>query len=330
MSLDGVSYTKSFDRIYVEREAAGYPLAVKILDRLDGSAVTYIDHYKDVFNRPRQSYNAQRHSRKLILAVNRGKLIHEGAPVCQDYDESRFYYTSNILGCPFDCEYCFLKGRYGTANIVIFVNTDDYLKEADRLGSSYLCVSFDTDLPAMESIASCCSLWADFARSHPDTNVEIRTKAVVNEFISLPNLIYAFTLSPEDIIKRYEHGTAGLGSRIDNIRRATDAGCRVRICIDPVIYCEGWESKYEGLIAALSENIDFDLIGDFGIGSFRISAEYIKAMRRCEPCSPVVQFSFETRDGYCVYPDGLPEKMVNYVRDKICEVNRNARIFCQY
>ena len=53
------------------------------------------------------------------------------------------------MNCIFDCEYCYLKGMYPSANIVVFVNLEDIFAEvAQKLEnhSLYLCVSHDTDL----------------------------------------------------------------------------------------------------------------------------------------------------------------------------------------
>ena len=330
MSSGGASFIQNFDRIYVEEEAYAYGLTADIISRFPQSAVTAVKHYKDFFNRAGQSYELQKNSRKLILAVNHGQLIYRGSPVCQNYEGGDFFYTSTVLNCPFDCDYCFLKGRYATANIVIFVNTQDYLNQAAKLNKCYLSVSFDTDLPALEPITGACSMWAGFAADHPETHVEIRTKTGGGSFKPVSNLIYAFTLSPDAVIREYEHGTAGLDTRIRGINRAVESGCTVRICIDPILYVDNWRSLYGELIERIISEVDVSRIRDFGIGAFRISADYIKAIRRCAPQSDAVQFPFEKREGYCVYPADISKTMVNYVRDRLREVKDDDRIFCQY
>ncbi len=330
MSSADVSFLRNFDRIYIEKDAVDYPLTSKILEHFKSAKLTYIRHYKDIFNRSRQSFEFQSHSRKIILAVNRGKLVYEGAPVCHNYGNDRFFYTSTVLNCPYDCEYCFLKGRYSTANIVIFVNVEDYIAKASELGECYLSVSFDTDLPAMDHITAISSVWAELAQEHPEITIEIRTKSAPKSFIALPNLVYAFTLSPQEIIDRFEHGTAGLEARLRSLRLALSKGCKVRVCVDPIIYIDNWKELYGRMIDRLIAECDVDKINDYGIGAFRISSEYIKAIRRAEAYSAAVQFPFENRDGYCEYPYELTKAMVDYVRDRIREVADDGKIFCQY
>ena len=57
-----------FSHIYVEKKVIDHPLTKSILARYGKSAVISIDHYKDVFNRRRQSYGLQKTSPSLILA----------------------------------------------------------------------------------------------------------------------------------------------------------------------------------------------------------------------------------------------------------------------
>ena len=122
MSSREGSFNKFLSHVYVERRALDNPHTTEILSRLRWSETIIIDHYKDIFNRGKQSYHQQSKSRSLILAVNDGELVYPGAPVCQAFGQKNFYYTASSMNCPFDCEYCFLKGMYSTANMVCFVN----------------------------------------------------------------------------------------------------------------------------------------------------------------------------------------------------------------
>ena len=59
------------------------------------------------------------------------------------------------MNCIYDCEYCYLKGMYQSAHLVIFVNLEDIFAEVKKIIAQhemYLCVSYDTDLLALEEI----------------------------------------------------------------------------------------------------------------------------------------------------------------------------------
>ena len=61
-----------YSHVYVEKGARAYPLTDAILSKLQGSVVIDIDHYKDVFDRPRQDIVFQKENPCLILAVRTG------------------------------------------------------------------------------------------------------------------------------------------------------------------------------------------------------------------------------------------------------------------
>ncbi len=330
MLNEGSSY-RNFSHIYVERQALEYPAAKEIIARFPDAQVIVISHYKDVFNRKKQDHRAQATSKKLILAVNKGTRIFEGSDMCQDHGHERFYYASNVMNCLFDCDYCFLKGMYPTANILMFVNFEDYAADVMRMledGPMYLSVSYETDLPAMNGIYDMTSLWCDLASQHPDLTLEIRTKSASRAGVPADNIIYSYTLSPEEIIKRYEHHTASLDARIKSVRNAYDSGCRVRLCFDPLMYVSDYASCYNTFMDKVLSEVDFDKVFDISVGSFRISKEYLKALRRSCPMSSATEFPFVNDNGYAVYPERIAAEMKDLVISRLCEVTDGRKIFC--
>ena len=120
----------------------------------------------------------------LILAKKEGQLIYDGSRECQNFGNEHFYYTSCMMNCLFDCEYCYLQGMYPSADVVIFMNIEDIFDEVDRLlyeHEVYLCVSYDTDLIALEAITGYCRRWIEYARGKQGLTIEIRTKASVQD-----------------------------------------------------------------------------------------------------------------------------------------------------
>lgn len=317
MSSNGVSFNKPFSHVYVEEKVKDHPVTLKILERLPDAVVIYITHYKDVFNRSRQNVTLQKKATSLILAENTGELVFKGSPMCQSFGEKNFYYTASSMNCPFDCEYCFLKGMYSTSNVVCFVNFEDYAKAVEALEDPYVCVSYDTDLLGLNSITGHADMWVQFAKEHPDVLIEMRTKAAPSDLTPLPNLIYAFTLSPEEIAKRFEPGVPSLDARLSSVAKAIESGCVVRLCFDPMIYVEGWEKYYSELMRKVLSAIDITKVRDVSCGTFRIASEYLKIMRRQMPDSEICWFPYENRDGYAKYPDELDQRMQKVIWDSL-------------
>lgn len=327
-------YNRVFSHIYVERQVLDYEVTQKILGKYSSSKVIIINHYKDVFNRAKQNYVIQNKAKSLILAKQTGGYLYDGAPVCQNFGNDYFYYTSCVMNCIYDCEYCYLKGMYPSGNMVLFVNLYDTFTEIKKylnLHPMYICVSYDTDLLAIEELTGYVAKWIDFVKQNKNLTIEIRTKSantgIWDKLDVCERVIYAFTLSPEAVIEEYEHKTPALLARLESIKRAQELGHPVRLCFDPMIYVEDWKSKYIQLLESVREHVDVEKLWDVSVGSFRVSQDYLKKMRKNDPGSAVVQFPYQNTDGVYHYPDALLEQMEGFMYQQLCGMISEDKIF---
>ena len=149
-----------FSHLYIEKEAYGYSLSKTILRKFSNSSIIDIKHYKDVFNRSGQDFQTQKKSMKLILAKKTPPFLYPVTDMVQGHHMPGFFYTTPMLNCLYNCEYCFLQGMYPSGNIVLFVNQDDFQKAVkvklnqNKLSKEGLTVSisYNTDLLAMENL----------------------------------------------------------------------------------------------------------------------------------------------------------------------------------
>lgn len=335
-------YQEHFQHIYVEEAILQSPDVERVLRKFPKAKVIPIKHYKDVFNRKKQGRLAQSRSRKLILAKKEGQRLYDGAVVCQVFSESHFCYTSLLMNCPFHCAYCYLQGMYPSSNLVMFLNLEDYFSDCRKWiaekGSLYLCISYDTDLLAMEGIYPYVEEFARFLNQENALRIEVRTKAggegLWRKMQKLPlssegrkRMIFAFTLSPEEIIEEAEEGSARLSSRIFAIQKALEEGYLVRLCFDPMIYHPRWKELYSDLLQEVFEKIPMEQIHDCSVGSFRISESYLKAMGKALPNSPHTQFPYENTGGYYHYPKELMEEMEGFLYSRLQEKLPKEKIF---
>ena len=335
-------YQEHFQHIYVEEALIQSPEAKGILQKFPKAKVIPIKHYKDVFNRKKQGRLPQSRSRKLILAKKEGQRLYDGAVVCQDFSESHFCYTSLLMNCPFHCAYCYLQGMYPSSNLVMFLNLEDYFSDCRKWiaekGSLYLCISYDSDLLAMEGVYPYVEEFARFLNQENALRIEVRTKAggegLWRKMQRLPlssdarkRMIFAFTLSPEEIIEEAEEGTARLSSRIFAIQKALEEGYLVRLCFDPMIYHPRWKELYSDLLQEVFQKIPMEQIHDCSLGSFRISESYLKATGKALPNSPHTQFPYENTGGYYHYPKELMEEMEGFLYSRLQEKLPKEKIF---
>lgn len=335
-------YQEHFQHIYVEEAILQSPDVERVLRKFPKAKVIPIKHYKDVFNRKKQGRLAQSRSRKLILAKKEGQRLYDGAVVCQDFSESHFCYTSLLMNCPFHCAYCYLQGMYPSSNLVMFLNLEDYFSDCKKWiaekGSLYLCISYDSDLLAMEGVYPYVEEFARFLNQENALRIEVRTKAggegLWRKMQKLPlssdarkRMIFAFTLSPEEIIEEAEEGSTRLSSRIFAIQKALEEGYLVRLCFDPMIYHPRWKELYGDLLQEVFEKIPMEQIHDCSVGSFRISESYLKAMGKALPNSPHTQFPYENTGGYYHYPKELMEEMEGFLYSRLQEKLPKEKIF---
>lgn len=333
---DRTIYQPFFSTVYAEHNVWNKEWQKKL-----SQTPIFIKHYKDIFNRSHQDFAAQKKAPSLILAKKTGTLIYKGAPVCQSFGNEHFYYTSCMMNCIYHCDYCYLQGMYPSGHVVVFVNLEDYFAELEALLKKhpvYLCVSYDTDLLALEHTFSFVSEWLSFAAEHPKLTLEIRTKsgnpAVFEALAKLyegkeylkKQIIFAWTVSPEGLCKTTEHGAASLALRLKALQAAKQAGFSVRLCFDPMIFHGGWKESYSTLVDNIFSTISADILYDVSIGVFRISAEYLKNMRKKRPDSAIVQYPYITEEGVSHY-GGLSEEMVHYLRNLLLNYLTADKIF---
>ena len=328
-------FNNRFSYIYIEKKILNNKNTLEILSKFKDVKIIEIDNYKEVFSSNNQDFHLQKLGQKLILASNKSNMIYEGAVVCESFENDNFYYTSSIINCIYDCEYCYLQGVYSSGNIVIFVDIEKVFEEVEelynKLKTLYLCVSYDTDLLAIENICGFSEKWYYFIENKKDLKIELRTKSGnIDKFLNLKpldNFIIAFTLSPENIALKNEKYTASFKNRVKAIKELQEKGWKVRICFDPLIYSDNFEKNYSEMIEYLFSEIDSEKIIDISIGVFRISKEYLKKMRNQNQNSEILYYPFECIDGVYTYSDKTKSYMINFIKEQFLKYININKIY---
>ena len=193
----------------------------------------------------------------------------------------------------------------------------------------------------MEDSTGYVKRWCEFTKSHKDLTIEIRTKCARTDLWKdiewCDRVIFAYTLSPEDIIKRYERGTPDLKQRIraiaagmESYSSATGNGSKkfpFRLCFDPMIYVRDWQDMYHDMWELVINGIDTAHVRDYSVGSFRISDSYLKNMRTRFQKSALVQYPYDVVNGYYQYPENIADEMESYMEMIILDSIPGAKVF---
>ena len=311
-----------FSYIYVEKRVLNDNYVKEILSKFPKAEVIEIMHYKDRFNPYYQSFRAQKQAQSLILAKKESPFIYGASELIQKQDIN-FFYTTPMLNCIYDCHYCFLQGMYPSSNLVLFVNFEDFFSEVERvykkLGSMFLSISYDTDILAVENLFGVAKIWADFVKNK-NIKLEFRTKAVnVDGFEYQENIVFAFSLSPDIVIEKYEKYTPKLDSRIKAVKKVINKGFRPVIVFDPIIKIPNYKKVYEEFIKKIFREIDYKKIESIVYGTFRMNSPQFKTIKK-ELLSDIYYYPYSVKSGIVEYDD--KEEIIGFIKSLLPDIKK--------
>ena len=188
----------------------------------------------------------QNQSEKKIKHIQKVKRPVIRACPCAIHNVSCSYVViSHILGCPYNCSYCFLHTFYGKDEIVIYDNHQDiidqlsnYLKSAQnplRVGTGQY-----SDSLALDKQTGFSRMLIDFFAKQDMHLLELKTKsAEVDHLLDLKHnkkTVFAWSVNPQKIVESDELGSVSLLERLSAAQKCTQAGYPVAFHFDPIIY----------------------------------------------------------------------------------------------
>jgi len=168
-------------------------------------------------------------------------------------------------------------------------------------GPLYLCPSYDTDLLALEGIVPYASRWIEFAGIRQGLRIELRTRSANYSAIAgltpVEQVILAWSLSPYEVVRRYERLAPSLKARLTAIKAALQDGWQVRLCFEPLIKIHNWQQVYREFLDEVFSIIPAEKVFDANIGVFRMSKEQFKRISRLRSDTDVFAFPTVCREG---------------------------------
>lgn len=181
-----------------------------------------------------------------------------------------FWNLKPFIGCPFECNYCFLQGTF-------FGNKRPRLKDFNKMTQTleeFLSWTDSIGIRVLFNVGELCDSlaipsWtehflekmAPLLERHSGNKLLFLSKAGANKIDQLldnPDLkrhiITSFSLNPPFVIATYEKKTAPLESRLQALKNLQKKGYEIRIRIDPIISVKNWEIYYSELVSAIFES----------------------------------------------------------------------------
>jgi spore photoproduct lyase len=270
---------RQIKRILLEKEAVGYGMTRRILARLPNVPVEVIPDREALkaSGRNRAAWLPEAKT-TLLLAVQKGPFWRP-CPGTKDYICCGYQVLQVTLNCPMDCTYCVLQGYINVPAITIFVNIEDLGNELEtrwaespervwRLGTG----EFGDSL-ALDDLTGLNAFLIPRLAGQRQAVLEIKSKwPYLDHLLSFgpnPQVIFAWSLNPPEIIPGEEKFAATLEMRLQAAGRAAAAGFRVAFHFDPLIYFPGWEEAYQQTVARLATAVPARAIAWISMGGLR-------------------------------------------------------------
>ncbi|HEY0514602.1 MAG TPA: DNA photolyase [Thermoanaerobaculia bacterium] len=311
--------------IYVEEDILGHPRALQIQGRFPDAEVVPCSRYGEIFNRRAQHFRLQKRRPSLILARKHRGFVQE-APAGFGIEGARSLVFSHMHNCIYDCRYCFLQGMYRSAHYVVFINYEDFqwaIEEKIRAGRGeplHFYSGYDCDSLALEPVTRFAASFVPFFARFPQALLELRTKSTqVKSLLDMeppPNVVVAFSFTPEEVQESVEHLTPSVDRRIRAMERLQERGWRLGLRFDPLIYDEGYREQYRRLYGAVFGAVRTESLHSVSIGPFHLPADFFRTMTRLYPEDVLLASPFEENGGIG-YRRDLEEEMVEFCREEL-------------
>jgi spore photoproduct lyase len=322
--------------IYVEESVREHPRVAEVRDRFPDAIVIACDRYGEVFNPSAQSFRLQKSAPALVLARKEGKLVLEAPPGFGIGGERNFYF-SHMLNCLYDCRYCFLQGMFRSAHYVLFVNYEDFKHSIDETlaaAGGEPCTFFsgyDCDSLAMESITAFAAEFLPFFASRPRALLELRTKSLATRELArhspADNVVVAFSLTPHRAATAVEHEAPAVASRIEAMRSLAEAGWKLGLRLDPLLWYHGWQADYGELVGALADAIPEASVHSISVGPLRFPRQMYQRIEAMYPEEPLLAGGLRQRGNLVSYGETRESELVTTITDMLRRAFPAAELF---
>ncbi|MCB0394643.1 MAG: hypothetical protein KDD25_08785, partial [Bdellovibrionales bacterium] len=251
-------FEDSFDRILIHDDSWDTPVADRIRKLFSIQKVqrTSGKVYENSGTLTAEEFNKSK--RQILVTKHKGSFFKRcpGAKpglVCCNY------FVLNLgLQCNMNCSYCYLQSYINTPYLTIYSNIDDAKNEIKEIADQYPNLHYRVgtgetiDSLSMDPITHYSKDLIAFFKNYPNWILELKTKSsFVDHFLNeshAGNVLVSWSINPQYVISKEEHGTASLEERLSSAKKCVDRGFKIAFHFDPMIFHENWKENYGDLI----------------------------------------------------------------------------------
>ena len=317
---------KQFKNIYIEKNSLSSNSAKRAFQIFPKNRIHIITDKSELKNLSNMNADQFNQSKKnLLLCSFKGKFFKRcpgarpGLICCN-------YFVLNLgQHCEMDCSYCYLQSLINFPFVTIYTNIEDALNELSeiamemkdhrlRIGTGEI-----TDSLSLDDLTSYSSHLLDYFKQYPKWTLEFKTKSAnIKNFVHKEhcgNVIASWSLNPQYIIEKEEHGTASLNERLSAARLCRDKGFPVAFHLDPIIYHKEWKENYLDMVKKITFLFKPEEVFHISLGALRFQPEQRHLMRERFGMKSLVTKGeyFKSKDGKLRYDSQLRQEMFRFI-----------------
>ncbi len=282
-------------RIFIGKDITNAPLVKSFIENFPKAELIEIDNFREYmhkfYNDKVKNYN--RRTENAFLIKEQFDYIKE-CPCSKGAVHCGYHIFNISFGCIYECSYCYLQEYTNAPGIIFSVNIEEFLyklvKNANRIiriGSGEF-----TDSLMLDNITNYSAYIIEYLRKYPNVIFEFKTKSAniskLMELNASGNIVIAWSLNPEKIIKENEFYCASLEERVNAAVSCVEKGYRVAFHFDPIFFYEGWQKDYSSVLELVFNKIQPKDIAWISLGTFRFKKELKKIIERRFPSNKIL------------------------------------------
>lgn len=279
---------QKFERIFIDESSRGSELATRALEIFPSKKIEFVSQKPlSQANGDLSAKEFSRSKRLLYLTEHKGQFFKRcpgsrpGLACCN-------YFVLNLgQQCDMNCSYCYLQSFINSPVMTVYTNIDQALMELKQVASTSAPYRIGTgeviDSLSLDDFTLYSRKLIRFFRDFPNWRLEFKTKSNnVEQFLDEPhagNVVVSWSINPQKVIDHEEHGTASLNERMTAAEKCLSAGFTISFHLDPVIWHEGWQESYGGLVDEITRRFKPEQLPYMSLGALRFQPEQRHMMR---------------------------------------------------
>ena len=258
------------------------------------------------------------------LSFSRGDRILGTCPVASTKTRCCNLLTLDaIQQCGFACSYCAIQHFYDEKAIQV---RHDFAQKLQQLqlnpqewyhigtGQASDSLLWTEELGVLEPLI-------DFACRHPRVILELKSKSAnVKSLLTRelpPNILFTWSLNPDNFIRHEELLTAPLDARLRAARQLADNGAKVGFHFHPIVRYQGWKTEYRQLAERLLGLFAPQEVVTVSLGTLTFSKSALKTIRHKAEQTQILRFPMQEIAGKFSYPYEVKRDMFRLVHQAL-------------